>query len=359
MKRIIKHILWASLGCFCLGLAFGFWSHTHKQKLFAQTPPLRVLCAENWIPDTVLRDFSKEHNISVVQFTYSNPSEFLRQMANADGKIDVICTSSLLLKSLINSRWVKKLDFATLENAKYISVDFMHLPYDPDSNYSVPVFWNLYGMFGKGENPATTMKQTIQSKKVSLWGDELNVLNLLSRSGVKIEERLQDTEVKNLETDIRKFIQSVAQIYPPSGAAISAEAITSKVDWIQIPLSHVARLIGEASPYRFWLPSDGGTVEVGLLAVGEKSDRSEVAMDLINHLISTDQALEMHKRMGASVVHTSLNHLDSIAPLQKAEALRRFPLTRYVFPDLSVDAIPRFQKLFSERSASSSGSHGD
>ncbi len=354
MRRIYRHILWASLACFGLGAYWGFWSHNQRQLALAQTPPLRVLCAENWIPDSVLKEFSAARNVSVVQFTYANPSEFLRQMANADGKIDVICTSSLLLKSLINSHWIKKLDYTALENTKYISVDFMHLPYDPDSEYSVPVFWNLYGFFGKGESPLTSWKQTIQTKKVSLWGDELNVLNLLARNGVKIEERLQDSENKTLETDIRKFIQSVAQIYPPSTAAISAEVITAKVDWIQIPLAHVARLVGEASPYRFWLPTDGGTVDVGLLAIGERSDRIDLAVDLINHLISSEQALELHKRVGGSVVHTSLNHLDSIAPLQKAEALRRFPLTRYVFPDLSVDAIPRFQKLFSERSKSDS-----
>lgn len=284
-----------------------------------------------------------------MQWTYSNPNEFLRQMANADGKIDVICTSSLLIRSLVGSRWIKKLDYAGLKNAQFISVDFLHLPYDPASEYSVPVFWKLYGLFGKGEGQQASWKQTIQSKKVSLWGDELNVLNLLARNGIKIEERLQDSETKTLETEIKKFIESAVQIYPPTASAISAEAVTAKVDWIQIPLSHVARLIGETSPYRFWLPTDGGTVDVGLFAVGERSERPELSMELINHLLSTEQALDLHKRLGTSVVHTSLNHLDSIAPLQKAEALRRYPLTRYVFPDVKVDAIPRFQKLFGDK----------
>lgn len=330
------------------GVAFGFWSHKQKQLELAKNPPLRVLCGEEWLPDSVLRAFSVEHKVSIQQWTYANPSEFLRQMANADGKIDVVCTSSLLLKSLIASQWVKKANYAALENAKYISVDFLHLPYDQESEYSVPVFWNLYGFFGKGEGSSSSWKQTIQSKKVSLWGDELNVLNMLSRSGIRIEERLQDSETKSLESDLRKFMQSVTQIYEPTSAAISGEAITAKVDWIQIPLSHVARLVGETSPYKFWLPTDGGTVDVGLYAVGAKSEQSEIALKLINFLISSDQALALHKRLGGSVVHTSLNHLDSIAPLQKAEALRRFPLTRYAFPDLSMDAIPRFQKFFSE-----------
>lgn len=348
-----KTIIWASLSCFAAGLAWGFWSQKQQTRTLSQNPPLRVLCAENWLPDSVLKEFSAKHGVSIQQFTYADPSEFLRQMANADGKIDLICTSSLLLKSLIASQWIKKFDYGSLENSKYISVDFLHLPYDPDSQYSVPIYWNLYGFFGKGEGPATSWKQTVQSKKVSLWGDDLNVLNLLSQSGVRIEERLQDSESKSLESDLRKFMQSITQIYEPTSSAIAAESITSKVDWIQIPLSHVARLVGEASPYKFWLPTDGGTIEVGLYAIGAKSEHSEMALKLINHLITSEEALDLHKRLGGGVVHMSLNHLDSIAPLQKAEALRRFPLTRYTFPDLSVDAIPRFQKFFTETKKSS------
>lgn len=350
---MIKPIMWASLGCFAAGLAWGFWSHKRQQRSISQNPPLRVLCAENWLPDAVLKEFSAKHKVSIQQFTYADPSEFLRQMANADGKIDLVCTSSLLLKSLVASQWIKKFDYGSLENSKYISVDFLHLPYDPDSQYSVPIYWNLYGFFGKGEGQSASWKQTLQSKKVSLWGDDLNVLNMLSQSGVRIEERLQDSESKSLESDLRKFMQSIAQIYEPTSNAIAAESITSKVDWIQIPLSHVARLVGETSPYKFWLPTDGGTIEVGLYAVGAKSEHPETALKLINHLIASEEALDLHKRLGGGVVHMSLNHLDSIAPLQKAEALRRFPLTRYTFPDLSVDAIPRFQKFFAETKKSS------
>ncbi len=349
LNRISKILIWSSVVFFAAGGVWGFW--THKKHLFSrgEAGPLRVLCAENWLSDEVLQAFAKKRGISIQQWTYSNPNEFIRQMANADGNIDVICTSSLLLKGLVQSRWIKKLPYTSLENAKNIAVDFMHLPYDPESEYSVPIYWNLYGFFGKGNAKAqSSWKQVLQSHKVALFGDELNVLHLLSRNGIKIEERLQDSETKSLENEIRKFIRSLVQIEKPSTTAISAEAITAKAEWIQLPLSQVSRLLGEPSPYQFWLPSDGGMVEVGLFAVGEHSERVPLALELINHLISTDQALEMHKRLGAGVVHTSLNHLNSIAPLQKAEALRRFPLTKYEFPEVSMDAIPRFQKFFNE-----------
>lgn len=355
MRSLLKPALLASLLCFALGWTWGFWSEGRRKLAMTKSPPLRVLCAENWLSDATLKKFSADRSVSIQLWTYANPGEFLRQMANADGKVDVICTSSLLLKSLVASRWVKKMPFKELPNSQHISVDFLHLPYDGNSDYSIPIFWNLYGFFGKGKNKDLALNQTLKAQKVSVWGDDLNILNLAIKSGIRIEERLQDTEVKSLETDIRKFLSSLSGVVPTSPLTISAEALTSSADWVHMPLALVSRLLGETSPYQFWLPTDGGTVDVALFTIGDKSERPEVAFDLINELISSDEALAIHKRVQSGVVHTSLNNLNSVAPLQRAEALRRFPLTRYNFPNLSVDAIPRFQKMF----ADSKSSHGN
>lgn len=317
----------------------------------AGAEPLRVLCADNWISDSVVKDFSRKHNIPVEVFTYTRPSEFLRQMANADGKIDVVCTSSLLLKSLIQSHWILKTDYASLPNMQTIAVDFLHLPFDPNSEYSVPLYWNLYGFFGKpapGPAQTNTWKHTWQNKRVTLWGEELNILFAMTRSGVNVEDGLVGEQNKGLEEGIRQFAARAAQILTPDSTPIVAEALVSKTDWIMLPVGRVARLLGENSPYKFWLPDDGGTVEVALLATGSKSERPELARKLINELISTEHALEVHRRVGASVVHSTLNNVSSIAPLQRADSLRDFPLNRFTFPDLSLESLPRFQKIYDE-----------
>lgn len=331
------------------------WSSGNQRRALLEATPLRVLCAENWISEAVLKQFSREYNVPVQLYTYARPSELLRQMANSDGKIDVICTSSLLLKSLIQSQWIQKTDFLSLSNRQALSVDFLHLPYDQDSEYSVPLFWNLYGFFGKTTNPLTpppndnnTWKQTWQTKRVTLWGEELNILFAMTRSGVKVEERLLAEESKSLETDIRQFAARAVQILNPDPTPIVAEALVAKTDWIMLPLGRVARLLGVNSPYRFWLPDDGGAVEVGLLAIGSKAGQPALAKELINKLISTEHALEVHRRLGSGVVHSTLNSMSSIAPLQRAEALRSFPLNRFSFPNLSVEALPRFQKIYDE-----------
>src|SRR5665213_1432365 len=168
MKRYLVLVLISGAAFFGVGLGWGIWSKNKQAQDLAHSVPLRVLCAEKWLSNETLEKFSHKHNIRIQQWTYARPSEFLRQMANADGNVDVICASSLLVKSLVRSHWLKKSDFQALPNAKLLGVDFSHLPFDQEGQYTVPIFWNLYGFFGKGEPMNSTWKQIWQDKKVSL-----------------------------------------------------------------------------------------------------------------------------------------------------------------------------------------------
>lgn len=351
MKRISLRWMALSLCCFALGVTWAVWRGKSRADQLARHLPLRVLCAEHWITAEALEKFSKAANVRIELFTYDNPSEFLRQMANTEGKIDVVCSSSLLLRSLVRTHWLKKMNFNNLPNAKLLSVDFTHLPYDPESEYSVPVFWTLMGFFGKGESPkADTWRQTLHSRRISMWGEELNVLQTMNRMGLKVEERLQDStqDSKLIDNEMRAFTKSIVHMVKPDLAPIAAEAMMAHADWVLLPLARVARLLGAESPYRFWLPEDGATFELGLFSVGAQSAQPELAMQLINELISTEEALATHQRLQTGVVHGSLSGLNSIAPLQKPQAIRQFALNRLKFPDLNLDVLPRFQKIFDE-----------
>lgn len=352
MNRYLLWILLPSLGFFAGGLGFGVWSKNRAKLELARSVPLRVLCAENWLSNDALERFSHEHNVRIQQWTYKSPSEFLRQMANADGNVDVICTSSLLLRSLVRSHWIKKMDYQALSNKKLISVDFSQLPYDPQNEYSVPLFWNVFGFFGRGEAPDMTWKQIWTAKKLALWGDELNVLELMNRLGVNIEQRLSEEENskegKALDEEIKRFTKNAVHFIKPQPRALDAEALLQKAEWAEVPVARVASMLAGDKELNFWLPSDGATVELGVLAIGEHAQQSGLAFNLINELLSTENAMGIHERINAGVVHASLENINSISDLQKPKALRKFPLNRLQFPDLNVEALPRFQKIYDE-----------
>lgn len=349
MNKYIKQSLAVIVAFFFCGFGYGLWNTKKQNTDMARATPLRILCGDGWISDSLIRQFALENKTPVQLFTYARPNELLRQLANSDGRIDVICTSSLLLRGLIQSKWIRKMDYQSLPNRQLLSVDFANLPYDPKSEYSVPLFWNLYGLFGKGDaTEPGSWKDTWASKKVVLWGEDLNLFQLLNTlSPLDIERPQQGDE------DIRNFVRDASLILKPSGTSISAEALIAKGEWLQIPLARVARLLGKNSPYRFWLPEDGAALEVGVLTIGERAQQPELAMKLINQMISSDEALETHKRLKGGVVHASLNGLTSIAPLEKAQAVRGFPLTRFKFPDLDLEALPHFQKIVDDTTAGS------
>lgn len=337
---------------FLIGLGWGLWRGHVRSAHRPHEVPLRVLCAENWLSPDVLEDFSKRHAIHVQLFTYSRPSEFLRQMANSDGKVDVICTSSYLLRSLVRSHWIKAVDYLKLGNVHAVSVDFLHLPFDAQTKYGVPLFWDLYGLWGKPTDLSKGLKATAGERKVAVWGDEMNLLDLLSRWGVQLDERIEQEEVKELQGDVRSFSRAFHKVIPPQVSSEDLKQVFATEDWTQAPLSRVAALLGPNS--NFVLPLDGGSMELGLLAIGSQAVQPELAMELINELMSTKHAMEIHQRLGKGVVHKTLDNVETIPAMLRPSGLRLFPLTRLNFPDLSVEYLPLFEKIYNEDFAAKS-----
>ncbi|CAM5999384.1 unnamed protein product [Sphagnum balticum] len=195
-------------------------------------------------------------------------------------------------------------------------------------------------------------KQVLAAKRVALWGYELNILQLILHLGFNpgeaLEEPISHGPKASLAAELRHLNQKVVHIVKPVSNQLSAENLLGTSEWLEVPLARVARLLGKDSPYQFWLPEDGGPLEVGLLAVGEKATQPKVGLELINELLSTEHALEVYQRLDVGVVHGSLDNSRAVAEMQKARALREFELDRLQFPDLGLENLPAFQKAFDE-----------
>ena len=190
------------------------------------------------------------------------------------------------------------------------------------------------------------------AQSVSLWGEELNVLYMMNRLALNSQERLvEEQKTEAIGTEFKKFAKNTIHFLKPRLTPFLNAAEITEADWFQLPLARVARLLESDKSLHFWLPEDGALLEVGVLAIGEKAQQPELAQLLVNELISTNQALATHNQLQTGVVHRSLSGIPSIEAMQKPEALREFALNRLRFPDLSVDDIPSFQRVFDETAA--------
>ena len=286
-------------------------------------PPtaLRILCPENWLSAARLEDFANRRHAKLNLFTYSTPGEFVRQMANADGRLDVVCAPSFAVRALIKNQWLKRLDYLSLPPVNAIAADFLHLPYDPRGEFTVPLFWDAYGLVGKPETDEANIR---------LWAaDDWVLMTQLSKA-----------EAAALDQTLRRWAAKPGRL---SHRARSLPDALGNFSAALLPRSQVARW---EHPAPLNLPGAGAPLEVGLLAVGERSASPRLALDLVEDLLSVDHAREVHARLGKSFVQSAFNEDPSVADEQRPKALRQLELNRLQFPDLDLDLIPRFSQSF-------------
>src|SRR5262249_8831601 len=158
---------------------------------------------------------------------------------------------------------------------------------DSTGEYTVPLDWNLFGFFGKGDAPeGMGWKQVWGSKKIALWGEALNILYILSRLGLNIEQRLEEEPDRHTgktgDDEVRKLSQSDVRFLKPTTQEMTDDAAVEGLEWIEQPVARVARLLTSKPEIHFWLPEDGAIMELGVFAVGDKASQPDLALELVD-----------------------------------------------------------------------------
>ena len=136
--------------------------------------PMEALATEkvyvyNWteyIPESVLQQFTKETGIKVIYSTYeSNEAMYAKLKLTKDNGYDVVFPSTYYINKMIPEGMLLPLDFSKLSNAKDLDKSIMNKEYDPGNRYSIPYMW---GSTGIGVNSEFIEPSTIRSWK-DLW----------------------------------------------------------------------------------------------------------------------------------------------------------------------------------------------
>ncbi len=108
---------------------------------------LRVCNWTNYLPDSVLADFTRDTGIRVDYATYEGNEELLDRMRAPGGSgCDVVVPSSYAVQQLRNDGLLAKLDKGRLGNLKNLDPDLMGKPFDPGNDYSIPYLWGGTGI---------------------------------------------------------------------------------------------------------------------------------------------------------------------------------------------------------------------
>nr|WP_319393541.1 extracellular solute-binding protein [uncultured Desulfobacter sp.] len=126
----------------------------------------------NWteyLPESVIEQFTKETGIEVVYTTYdSNETMYAKlKLIQKDG-YDVAVPSTYFVSKMGREGMLVKLDQTLLPNMKNLDPELLNKNYDPHNNYSIPYLW---GSTGIAVNTDEMPKERITSWK-DLWNPE-------------------------------------------------------------------------------------------------------------------------------------------------------------------------------------------
>jgi spermidine/putrescine-binding protein len=106
------------------------------------TAILRVLCKPEFLPETLLAEFTALTGVAVI---VANPSDH-PDLAASGASFDLALVDSLSLSLLIDEGALTPIDPASIPNIVNISPLFSADPFDPDGVFSVPFLWGTFGI---------------------------------------------------------------------------------------------------------------------------------------------------------------------------------------------------------------------
>lgn len=200
----------------------------------------------NWteyIPESVLEQFTKETGVEVVYSTYdSNETMYAKLKLIKEDGYDVVFPSTYFVSRMGKEGLLHPLDHSLLPNGKDLDPRLLDKPYDKGNVYSIPYMW---GSTGIGYNSSV-----LPDGEVTAWKDLWNP---------KYKGRLL------LQDDMREVFHMALKIQGHSSNSIDPKEIESAYLLLKDLMPNVL-LFNSDSPR---LPYLAGEVSVGMIWNGE------------------------------------------------------------------------------------------
>lgn len=262
----------------------------------------------NWseyMPDSVLADFTKETGIKVIMSTYdSNEALYAKiRMVEAKG-YDLIVPSTDFVARMRKEGLLRPLDKSKLTNLGNLDPQLMNQAFDPDNIFSVPYMWGSTAIAVNTKDPAAAQLTSFAdlwkpelAGKILLPNDMRGVLGMgLKRLGYSLNE-----------TDPAKVAQACELLMPlmanvrvfdsdsPKQALLNNEVLAA-VLWNGE--AYVAA--GENPDIRYVYPAEGFSLWVDNLCIPKNAANVENAHLFIDYLLRPEVAAFICQELGYS-----------------------------------------------------------
>lgn len=323
--------------------------------LFSSSIFAEKLYIYNWteyIPNSLLQQFTKETGIEVVYSTFESNEEMYSKMKLTNGGgYDLIFPSSYYIEKMAKEGMLAKLDKTKLVNFAQITPSLLNKNFDPENQYSLPY---VYGLTGIGINSAE-----IDPKAVTSWADLWNskykgkiLLTADSREVFHIALLLKGfspntTENKEIESAYHLLQKLILNVQSFNSDSPDVPYVQGEVSLGMIWNGSAFRAHKENPDIQFIYPREGGIIWMDNYAIPKNAEHKEAAYKFIDFMLRPESAKEVIETMGFSMPNegvkallepTDVNDLTLFPPQEQIE--------KGVFQEDVGDAIDIYEKYW-------------
>jgi spermidine/putrescine transport system substrate-binding protein len=252
---------------------------------------LSVFCWSEYIPQSVIDQFTKETGIQVSVENYASNEEMLAKLMAGGGEYDIIQPSEYVVEALIAQKLLHPIDKTKIPNLSNIAPQFLKMGFDPDNSFSVPFMAGTVGIVVNTElikddikSFADVFKPENKGKIVVLDdAREITAWALLSQ-GLPIND-MSDANLEKVKPVLANWLPMVKVFDSdsPKTALLNGD-VSIGIVWG----GEGAILLQSDPKFRWIIPAEGTHLFIDSLAIPKTAKNVDNAEAFMNFILRTD-----------------------------------------------------------------------
>lgn len=247
-----------------------------------------------------LSEFEKKTGIKLYISYYESNEELFSKLRATKGRgYDIVIPSDYTIALLIKEGFLKKIDYSKLNFIDHIDPKLLHNYYDPQSDYSIPYFWGVYGLgidksFFGGVVPEATwgliFDKDLAPSSISMTDVPREALLIAAKYLFGSIDNLDDNHLFQIELLLKQQKQWV-RVYTDARAE---ELLVSKSCPVIVALSpDVWKVKRYDDTIDFIIPREGSFLVIDALVIPQATKKDALIYQFINYLYQPD-VIEHH-----------------------------------------------------------------
>jgi len=252
-----------------------------------------------------LVDFEKDTGIKVyVNYIEMNEELFVKLRAYRGAGYDLVMPSDYAVQSLVNEGLLAKIDKSKLQFLDTIYPALLGHYFDPHNNYTIPFFWDIYGLginkdyFEQGM-PEVSWKlifDPAQDYLVGMPADYREMIYIACKYLYGSIDNLAQPEhieaIKELLCKQKEWVVAYTGLRMPFLLASHSIPVASA------SLTEIARLSYEHPEIIYEIPKEGTFGIIDSIAISQGSQKQEYVYAFLNYLYRPDVITKYVKKYG-------------------------------------------------------------